>query len=677
MLQTNLHEIKENFQIYIGVKGVLFALLFIIATISPVFLKKNWLERVTTYFSRFGYVRYVILLPAGYVIVFFINAALNYGFYNVIVKFLPNTYSAYKTVHDYQNKLQLRQQAALVQRDEMKNLTVILVIGESATSAHMSAYGYYRKTTPWMEQAVQRGESILFSRAFSAHSHTSFTVPLMISTCSQYQAGDIADAPTIVNLFSSKGYGTWWISNQERQGIFTNFISVLGEEAQHVFFSGNTESRQTRYDEVLLPKIEESVKTAQQGKLIVVHFMGSHGRYADRYPETFQPQLGELVPGLWGIHEKNKQDEIHTYDISIAYTDTLLQKITRILPQDQNIVLIYVGDHGEDVVGSYYHDSARQLRHDMFSIPFMIWGTQYFRKHNKELWDSIEKIKDLYITNDRVSDIIKMIESETCNFDSLVMKDAGDIPIRNGEYSVSDITCYKVAENVNRLKKLTKKHFLLHRTDTLEKAAIAQRSGFDGVEIDVVFDPKKNMLMVGHDSSVMSGLSLEIFLSSMKKWDYSRLWLDIKNCNSEYAGAIFSELDRLNSVYNFKMKSIIETGYPGVYIEKYKNNGWFISYYAPTPRNGSTTESKQICQAIETAREQYIPSGISFDIATYEQANAQCPKVFSKIPLNTWAIRVSDIASKNSITSTLLRHNLMAEPSLDCILLSMETDANL
>ena len=100
---------------------------------------------------------------------------------------------------------------------------------------------------------------------------------------------------------------------------------------------------------------------------------------------------------------------------------------------------------------------------------------------------------------------------------------AAATPIRHAGNTLRDITWFKTAERVQDLREQTGKTILLHRSNSLEKTRIARHCGFDGIELDAIYDPRKRVLMVGHEAESASGLPLESFLKVMSDWPYKKI----------------------------------------------------------------------------------------------------------------------------------------------------------
>lgn len=50
----------------------------------------------------------------------------------------------------------------------------------------MHAYGYQRETTPWLDQALKKPENLLFTRAYSNHTHTVPVLTYALTERNQY-----------------------------------------------------------------------------------------------------------------------------------------------------------------------------------------------------------------------------------------------------------------------------------------------------------------------------------------------------------------------------------------------------------------------------------------------------------------------------------------------------------
>ena len=177
--------------------------------------------------------------------------------------------------------------------------------------------------------------------------------------------GDFAER-SIVSAFSEAGYATWWISNQATAGIHDLLIASYAQEAEHIHFENFADyANKGAFDTALLPQVKRALTSGSDQVFIVVHLMGSHYAYWDRYPESEAyfgnaenssgseesvvfPGSGE--PGAAGSAEETPLAKRwrDSYDDSIRQTDAVLDQVIELLAQDgRPSALVYAADHGE------------------------------------------------------------------------------------------------------------------------------------------------------------------------------------------------------------------------------------------------------------------------------------------------------------------------------------------
>ena len=104
---------------------------------------------------------------------------------------------------------------------------VVIVLGESVATGHMSAFGYARPTTPF----VTRSSPYLFD-ALSPANQTRIALPVMLSPVVAENYDAFYDTPSLVSLLGDCGYRTLWVSKQGRIGRHDSFVSSIAKEAE-------------------------------------------------------------------------------------------------------------------------------------------------------------------------------------------------------------------------------------------------------------------------------------------------------------------------------------------------------------------------------------------------------------------------------------------------------------
>ena len=311
---------------------------------------------------------------------------------------LKTTVQTLQSYQEYGKKKELRKERLALLPDmhiaPNKGGVYVVVIGESETRDHMQVYGYPKETTPWLTSFAQDKGTIVFSHAYSNHVHTVPVLTYALSEKNQYNQLDLTNAYSIMETAKAAGYTTYWISNQQKYGAWDTPIAEIASTADHEIWLNENIGEQIKtsvYDE----KLAEHIPEIQPGSntLIVLHLMGCHGSYHDRYPLAFQTFTGGT-------------SRIDEYDNSVLYNDFVLQRIyNRVKDIPDFKAFIYFSDHGEDVEHNAGHESTK-FSWTMARIPFLIHVSDSFMQANPEVVQTMESHKESYWTNDLLYDFL-------------------------------------------------------------------------------------------------------------------------------------------------------------------------------------------------------------------------------------------------------------------------------
>ena len=278
--------------------------------------------------------------------------------------------------------------------------TLVLVIGESASRAHHSLYGYVLPTTPGLD--ALRDSLYVFTDAIGSSFTTAGNMERILSLkIDDAVAGDAASYPLLLDIFTEAGYKTFWLSNQEKSGVFCNISGVMVSRADVVNYIGNISSEENlmrTFDAALLPVASEALADSAAYKFIGLHLMGSHTEYRERYPEEFKYFTADDIlahaPRPWLT--ESKAEKVAEYDNSIRYTDSILSElIDKIAKLSDPAVLVYLADHGEDV----YDDRDFRGRDTRFvEIPMIIYVNSAYRVANPEIVTRLKESCDTPIS---------------------------------------------------------------------------------------------------------------------------------------------------------------------------------------------------------------------------------------------------------------------------------------
>lgn len=279
--------------------------------------------------------------------------------------------------------------------------TYVLVIGESTTKTHLQLYNYYRTTNP--ELSKIKNELVVFEDVISPHTHTIPCLEKML-TLGNYEYPEKKYEGTIIEIMKQAGFKTYWISNQIPVGMYETISTTIAKLSDKVFFtnSGNEKDQQS-FDEKVFPYLDKVLKENVTKKFIVVHLLGTHVQYKNRYPKTFE--VFKDTPQTKFPSEK-AFEEINWFDNAVLYNDfvvsTIIKKV-KATTVNQTSTLIYLSDHGEDVfetVDLAGHSEAISSK-SMFLIPFIYWS------NNSKLVEKFQQYKARkYLADDLIFSLV-------------------------------------------------------------------------------------------------------------------------------------------------------------------------------------------------------------------------------------------------------------------------------
>lgn len=213
---------------------------------------------------------------------------------------------------------------------------IYLVIGESVYRNHMSLYGYKRKTTPFADSLAHIENSPMsYYMGLAPAAFTRNVLRIALSFASPRDLKPFKEQKTLLNLANDAGYKTYWISNQGKSGIQDTYLGYLAAGAEEQVFP--TGGYLADDDFRLIPILQEKHKAGQK-QFFVIHLVGSHNDYSDRY---------DAIDAAVITGEKSLTLD---YDRSIHHTDRVLHQIYDIMRQNSTAYFYYFSDHGE-VIG--------------------------------------------------------------------------------------------------------------------------------------------------------------------------------------------------------------------------------------------------------------------------------------------------------------------------------------
>jgi heptose-I-phosphate ethanolaminephosphotransferase len=295
---------------------------------------------------------------------------------------------------------------------------IVLIIGESYNRHHAQLYGYDKATTPRQMKRAQRGELIAYQDVVAPWNLTSFVFKHLFSLYTVGDSGEWCDYPLFPMIFRQAGYHVTFLTNQflpqakEAVYDFSGGFFLNNPTLSKAMFDTRNE-KLWYYDEGMLKewdevfkikeergeRREERKKREERGELTIVHLKGQHLDYRTRSPKDrwhFKRDDYDR-PDL----RSGEIQRVAYYDNAILYNDSIVDQLIQRV-ENEDAVVIYVPDHGEECYGPGVHFCGRmhsteityRLAHEEFDIPFWIWCSHSMMVKEPELYEAIVKAKD-------------------------------------------------------------------------------------------------------------------------------------------------------------------------------------------------------------------------------------------------------------------------------------------
>lgn len=228
---------------------------------------------------------------------------------------------------------------------------VLLIVIDTLRADHLSCYGYWRQTSPNIDQMAQRG--VLFRRAISQSSWTSPSMVTLMTgqRLSRRRLTVPDDTPTLAELFKDAGY---------RTGAFVSNPLLSPKNGFDRGFERWVEQSLVNVDDVT----EWLLENAGHDTFTWVHFTDPHDPYQpplrlrSNIPGKLRPQTEELLRAAveeegFGDHEAQRAfmaQQVGLYDDEITAVDKKVRRLLGTLHETNNLdnaIVALTSDHGE------------------------------------------------------------------------------------------------------------------------------------------------------------------------------------------------------------------------------------------------------------------------------------------------------------------------------------------
>ncbi len=296
---------------------------------------------------------------------------------------------------------------------DVKN--VVLVIGESVSRNFMQLYGYSVPNNPLLSQLANEREResnnlFVFSDTISKEAHTSDVFESLLNYSNAETNKPWYHYHNMIDIFKRSHYETFWLEKQivDEWGITQNLVSNRSKNRYYIL--GNYGA----YDEELVKFYSKNIPSQLKNKnFIVLHLIGSHSWYADRFPKSFA-KFKPSDLSFSNLHVSNDRDKqiVADYVNSLYYNDFVLNGIFNLF-KDKDAIVFYLSDHAQDIFesGSTYGHSCSKAG---LEIPFMIYVSDIFKEKHPEKVKLIKNaLNKPFMSDDLIHSLLPLVGIRT------------------------------------------------------------------------------------------------------------------------------------------------------------------------------------------------------------------------------------------------------------------------
>lgn len=401
LAQTNLHETLEFIEVNIPYAGLAAGILALLVLGWLIFRMSHFsfVHASGTSLAEKALLLVLFLANAGIAVISASGTQLSHIFYE--------TKETLLSFREYQSMLEKRREMTVTDPDILQELrdvpdgVYVLIIGESLNRDHMNVYDYPRMTTPFQTEAKKDAHYTFFNHVYASYTQTVQVLTYALSEKNQYNDMTLPEAYSIIDMARAAGFTTTWISNQSRYGVWDTPIGAIGSTCDVQYWVNEyigTGVITKDYDEALIPYLRK-VDPENRRQLIVLHLMGSHVSYWDRYPSEYYHYPLDTTKERDTAQIMNDE-----YDNSVLYNDHVIEGImdaaVNYLSADG---VLYFSDHGEKVSERPGHN-ADMFDFTMVHVPFWTYTSDRYQALHPDNVEWMKTREHTPFTNDMLYD---------------------------------------------------------------------------------------------------------------------------------------------------------------------------------------------------------------------------------------------------------------------------------
>jgi glucan phosphoethanolaminetransferase (alkaline phosphatase superfamily) len=226
---------------------------------------------------------------------------------------------------------------------------IVFVVDESIRGDHLGINGYYRPTTPYLDELLKKGWLYNWGIAASGGTCSEKSDSLLFTGMT---LGELPDTtfqmrrrPNIFQYAKAMGYRTHFLDGQkDTYWLGTSHDKEYLDEWQPA--SSFAAANNFDFDDVIARKISEIVN-GSTGHFIWVVKRGVHYPYTTSFPATTAAEWQPSDTLETGIDPARREQLINTYDNAVKYNLESFFRALDVAAWRNRNLLVYTSDHGQ------------------------------------------------------------------------------------------------------------------------------------------------------------------------------------------------------------------------------------------------------------------------------------------------------------------------------------------
>ena len=254
---------------------------------------------------------------------------------------------------------------------------VILIIVDALRADHLSAYGYTRKTSPFIDRLIDSGKAVKINRCYSTCSSTLCGVTSILLSRTWNDCA--VNGFNIIGLLHDQGYKTHaLISGAHRE--WYNMAKFYSDDC--VYYDGKDSKKYYfKDDRVLLEGMDGIRVYSDTAAFFYFHLQSAHetGLLQDKYA-VYKPFKKSIT-----TQGMNDQAAINEYDDKVLQADDMIRQIFEALDKKgylKNSMAIITADHGQGLGEHGVSGHVDWLYDPQVSVPLIICDDSISLYHN-------------------------------------------------------------------------------------------------------------------------------------------------------------------------------------------------------------------------------------------------------------------------------------------------------